>query len=528
MKLIVKLIFLLIINSQFIWGQFSVHWTKCYGGYSVDDGYCAAQTSDGNIVIGGASTSSNGDLISNNGLRDFWIFKTNATNSIVWQKNYGGSNDDIARDIQETSDGGLIVVGYTKSNDYDIAINRGLFDYWLVKLDGLGNIQWQKSFGGSGSDYGMSIKQTLDGGFVLLGHSDSNDFDVTNNQGQTDIWLIKLNSLGELSWQKNYGGSGTDIAGTIVQTSDAGFFITGSTTSMDGDIVGNHSLAGKFDYLAIKTSSLGVIEWTKCYGGSDDDKGNCGIQIEDNSYVLVGSSKSINGDITNNKGEEDFWVVKIDINGSLKWAKNYGGSYSDVANSIIHFPNNGFIISGSTVSNDKDVSHNRGGVGSSDYWILRIHDEGSFGFAECKGGSGMEYANEIIKTGDGGILVVGSTNSGFTNIDVINYHNSPELWVVKTYEVVGLQETELTDGFVIYPIPSDQSIVLRFEDEERISKDEVEIQISDSQGLTLFKVQSMIENKKVDMEIGHLVNGIYFLKVKRKNSVSLRKLIVNH
>ena len=190
--------------------------------------------------------------------------------SIVWQKCLGGSSTDYALSIRQTTDGGSIVAGSSFSNDGDVSGNHGYDDYWVVKLNSVGEIVWQKSLGGSYHDYAYSIRQTTDGGFIIAGWSESNDGDVSGHHGSTDYydyWVVKLNSAGEIEWQKCLGGSDGDVAWSIHQTSDGGFIVAGHSNSNDGDVSGWHEgyddIGGNPlpDYWVVKLSPEdGIIE----------------------------------------------------------------------------------------------------------------------------------------------------------------------------------------------------------------------------------------------------------------------------
>ncbi|MDR2458041.1 MAG: hypothetical protein LBD41_06140, partial [Clostridiales Family XIII bacterium] len=192
----------------------------------------------------------------------------NSAPNIEWQKSLGGSQYDSAFFIQQTSDGGFIIAGTGTSNDCDVTGNHGDDEYWIVKLDSLGTIQWQKSLNGSFGNYANSIQLTSDGGYIIAVYSNSNDGDVTGNHGSYDYSIVKLNSLGTIQWQKSLGGSNHDSANSIQQTSDGGFIIAGQSESNDGDVTGNH---GSQDYWIVKLDSLGTIQWQKSLGGSEYD-----------------------------------------------------------------------------------------------------------------------------------------------------------------------------------------------------------------------------------------------------------------
>jgi len=313
---------------------------------------------------------------------DYWVVKLDPAGNIIWQKCFGGSSSDWASSIQQTADGGYIVAGKTRSNDGDVSGNHGSGDYWVVKLNSVGEIQWQKCLGGSDNDVAYSIHQTSDGGFIVAGKSYSNDGDVSGNHGSGDCWIVKLDSAGEILWQKCLGGSDWDVAHSIQQTTDGGFIVAGYSHSANGDVSGNH---GSADYWIVKLDSAGNIIWQKCLGGSDWDVAYSIQQTTDGGFIVVGVSNSNDGDITGHHPGgyydsdstwyeyPDYWVVKLDSAGNIIWQKSLGGSDEDYDPSIQQTADGGFIIAGESCSNDGDVSGNHG---SADCWIVKLSPEG--------------------------------------------------------------------------------------------------------------------------------------------------------
>src|SRR6266542_835053 len=212
--------------------------------------------------------------------------------------------------IQQTVDGGYIVAGYSYNyNDNREDSNCPFeYNYLVVKLNSRGIIQWQKCLGGSNEDYAYSVQQTADGGYIVAGYSSSNDGDVTNNHGSVDYWVVKLDSLGTIQWQKCLGGSRDEEGYSIQQTADGGYIVAGSTGSKDGDVTNNH---GKTDYWIVKLDSTGIIQWQKCLGGTHDDEALSIQQTADGGYIVAGSTGSNDGDVTNNPNFADNWVVKL-------------------------------------------------------------------------------------------------------------------------------------------------------------------------------------------------------------------------
>ena len=235
-----------------------IEWQKSLGGSYFDEARSIQQTSDGGYIVAGNSYSNDGDVSGNHGEWDYWIVKLNDTGNIQWQKCLGGSEFDIAYAIQQTSDGGYIVAGMTESNDGDVSGNHGYDDYWVVKLDDTGNIQWQKSLGGSESEWAYSIQQTTDGGYIVAGWSYSNNGDVSENHGDDDYWVLKLDNTGNIQWQKSLGGSSVEWAHSTQQTSDGGYIVAGWSKSNDGDASGNH---GETDVWVVKLAGSGVTTY---------------------------------------------------------------------------------------------------------------------------------------------------------------------------------------------------------------------------------------------------------------------------
>jgi len=401
-----------------------ITWQKCLGGSGLDDGLSIQQTSDGGYIVSGYTGSIDGDVSGNHGDLDFWVVKLSSTGNLQWQKCLGGSSLDDARSIQQTSDGGYVVAGYAHSNDGDVSGNHGnAVDFWVVKLSSTGSLQWQKCLGGSGWDFAHSIRQTSDGGYIVLGSTGSNDGDVSGNHGNYDLWVVKLSSTGNLQWQKCLGGSGQEEGLSIQQTSDGGYVVAGCAHSNDGDVSGNH---GNFDFWVLKLTNTGSLQWQKCLGGSGDDGVGSIQQTSDGGYIVAGYTNSNDGDVSGNHANFDFWVVKLSSTGNLQWQKCLGGSGDDGVGSIQQTSDGGYIVAGVTWSNDGDVSGNHGVL---DFWVVKLSSMGSLQWQKCLGGSSLDEAHSIQQTDDGGYIVLGSTGSN--DGDVSGNHGDSDFWVVK-------------------------------------------------------------------------------------------------
>ncbi len=410
------------------------------GGSDDDAAHYIQQTSDGGYIISGRSWSSaNGDVSgTNHGLTDYWIVKLDAYGTIVWNKLLGGSGFETKANthIQQTTDGGYIISGTSSSSaNGDVSgTNHGSEDYWIVKLDPLGNIVWNKLLGGSNLDITSNIQQTLDGGYIISGSSYSSangDVSGTNHGNLEDAWIVKLDAFGTIVWNKLLGGSGDDGALYIQQTSDGGYIISGfSASSANGDVSGtNH---GYYDCWIVKLDALGNIVWNKLLGGSGSDYTSHIQQTSDGGYIISGySTSSANGDVSGtNHGSYDYWMVKLDALGNIVWNKLLGGSGTETARNIQQTSDGGYIISGySTSSANGDVSGTT--HGNSDYWIVKLDTYGNIVWNKLLGGSGSDYASHIQQTSDGGYIISGySTSSANGDVSGTN-HGSNDYWIVK-------------------------------------------------------------------------------------------------
>ena len=257
--------------------QPTIQWQTTFGGTSHDIAFSATQTQDGGFIVAGSALSSS--LFDHHGGDDFWVIKLSADGTPKWKKLLGGTGNEVARCIRQDSDGGYFIAGYTESNNYDVSGNHGgFYDGWFVKLDPIGNIQWQKALGSSGWDDIISAIQTPDHGYILTGRSQNADGDVSFNHGFTDLWVVKLSQLGAIEWEKSYGGGLEDSGHSIKLTADGGYIVVGQAYSTDGDVTGQH---GNGDFWAIKLSSTGVLEWQKAMGGGGEDIASDVVQTAD-------------------------------------------------------------------------------------------------------------------------------------------------------------------------------------------------------------------------------------------------------
>lgn len=350
---------------------------------------------------------------------------------LQWQKSFGGTAEDAGSSVKPTSDGGFIMCGKTLSNNGDVTFihTTTAYDVWVVKTDSLGNIQWQKSYGGSLDDRGFDIIQTLDGGFAFTGETLSSDGDVSgfHTGSQTDAWVVKLNSTGTIQWQKCLGGNQTERANSLYQISTGELMVGGTAGSTDGDVTGQH---GNGDFWLVKLSTTGSIVWQKTYGGSEGESISAMIPANDGGYILTGRTWSNNGDVTMNHGGHDFWIVKVDASGTLVWQRTYGGTADEALEPSISSTNtlDGYIFCGPTYSVNGDVTGNHG---NTDVWVLRINNTGSIVWQKCFGSTGADGGTSVRKTTGGYVVFAKALSNGG---DVTGLQGSWDWWVFKLTE----------------------------------------------------------------------------------------------
>ena len=496
-----KNILLLPINVLFIAiyllpAQPTIQWQKSFGGSEFETAQAVRQTNDGGFITCGYSLSTDGDVTENHGLYDFLVVKFDHSGSTSWEKSFGGSNNDWAYDVQQTPDGGYILAGITLSDDGNVTGFQGYIDAWVIKLNSNGDLQWQKTYGGSGWDELWSIELTNDGGYILAGHSNSSDGDVGGTHDTTlDCWLVKLDSIGNIQWQKTYGGSHEDSGRSIRQTSDGGYIVIGNAKSVDGDVA---EQKGNGDFWVLKLDYSGNIEWQKSLGGTSLDVG-CEIHEISDGYIACGYMGSNNGDVTGYHGYLDGWVIKLSKTGELIWQKALGGTKSDWIYAGTPTPDGGYVAVGTVVSTDGDVTNHNG---QKDIWIVKLNANGELVWEKCLGGSFVEGGESIATTSDGGLVVAGYAYS--TDGDLTENKGIQDIWVVKlSPEIVGVASPFALDSkaLEIFPNPAQQAISMRIPESTVF-----QVCILDMQGREMLR-HSVGKNGELD--ISTLCKGFY-------------------
>lgn len=500
-------------NQSYLRGEESL------GGYGHEIARSIQQTLDGGSIIAGYSNSVSGDVTGNHGGDDCWIVKLTHTGEIQWQKCLGGTNQEEASCARQTNDGGYIIAASCYSQDGDVIGNHGGWDYWVIKLTAAGNIKWQKCLGGTDNEFAQSIRQTTDGGYIVAGYSRSKDGDLTNHHGgerSNDYWVIKLDSTGSIQWQRSLGGRGNDYAYSVVQTVDGDYVVAGTSFSNKENVSGNH---GNGDYWIVKLSARGRIQWQKCFGGSGGEDARCIEQTRDGGFIVAGTSTSNDGDVSGNHGgKADYWVVKSDASGKIQWQKSLGGSYEEYAYSIAQTEEGGYIVAGTSTSNDGDVSGHHGIVGTylMDYWVAKLDSRGTIRWQHSLGGTFIEEAYSIQQIENGAYIVAGYSQS--SDGDVTGHHGGDDYWVVKLSASGNLASPGTADDIKaknistnslhITPNPVQQMLHIEGLD----AKQHYEISIINLTG-TLLQTASVKNASSYDINVSRLPSGTYYVKI---------------
>jgi hypothetical protein len=345
-------------------------WDKPFGGTENDTAISVRQTSDGGFIIAG-STFSYGP-----GGSDAWLIKTDKEGKLLWDRPYGGKSDDSAVSVEQTSDGGFIMVGSTYS------YSAGGCDVWVIKTDAEGNLDWDKPFGGKNNDYGVSVQQTSNKGYIIAGTT------FSWGAGGSDVWLIKTDITGTRIWDRTFGGRNNELAASVQETSDGGFIIGATSFSDD---------TGS-DIWLIKTDFNGNKLLDRSFGGPKNDSVSSVMETSDGGYIIAGTTSSFGA----GGGGSDVWLIKTDNKLNKVWDKTFGGVNDDSAASVAQTLDGGYVIAGTTYSY---------GEGNSDIWLIKADNKGNWMWDQTFGGKNNDTGSSIQETSRNNYILAGTTNS---------------------------------------------------------------------------------------------------------------------
>lgn len=437
------IIFLIV--STFFLSNFShaqeIVWQKTIGGSGNDYLGNIIQTADGGFVIGGTSSSNiSGDKTENNrdtthASNDYWVIKLDSVGNIQWQNTIGGTSDDVTAEIRATTDGGFIIGGSSRSmlSGDKTEDNCKFLDYWVVKLDSLGNIQWQNTLGTLNVEILYSVMESTDGGYLCVGGSNASiSCDKTGWNGANpclnDYWIVHLDSAGNIDWQITMGSYSwiDEVPTSSNLTSDGGYIIGGITNFTH--------LTNAVEYMLIKLDSLGTVQWVQSYDGSHADILYAVKELTDGGYIMGGSSASgVSGVKTSPCfGDFDYWIIRTNAIGGILWQTTLGGIYREDSCDISPTYDNGFICGGTSQS-VMSGSKSENNVGLRDMWIIKLDSLGDIQWQNTIGGSGNDVFSRIIPCNDGkSFICAGYSASNISGDKSENCKGGgSDIWIMK-------------------------------------------------------------------------------------------------
>lgn len=521
---------ILVTNITVLVGQTPViDWQKSYGGSESDIATSIVKLPNGEYVICGFSESDDGDVVNHHGFSggsDFWIYKIDSLGTIIWSNCLGGTLGEEAYSLSNTYDGGFLVVGTTTSNDFDVSglHGGGPFggneDLWVVKTDSVGNLIWQKCFGGTYIDNGSYGEQTSDSGYVIIGSAESNDGDVVGSHGLDEIFILRLDKVGNIIWKKVYGGTGYDDGIVCKQLPDGNFIVAAYTTSNDGNISGNHNSSS--DAWLSKLDTNGNIIWSRCYGGSGLDGIKRILVKNDDSFILCGSTTSNDGDVSGQHGLEDIWVAALSFVGDISWQACYGGSGYDRCNDAILTNDGGIALVGSTTSIDGHVLNHRPSTnGFNDFFVMKTDSVGNLLWSSCFGGSGNDFAYSLVSHSDMSYLIGGSTTS--SDYDVTFNHGFGDSWIVKIEEIPNEIHSIHLSKTTFDCVIRDNNLVL---DISNLPVERITVAVFDISGRLSksFLLTGFLGDNHFELPF-HSAQGMYFVRIEVLNSYLSKKVV---
>lgn len=499
----------------------SIVWQKTLGGPGNDIIEDISPTLDGNYILL-ALASQNGEDVSCDihGIHDIWIVKVDPEGNIIWQQCFGGSKEEGNPNskIIPTSDGGYYFITETWSNDFDVTGHLSKSDIWTVKLDSLGAMVWSRCYGGSQFDVPRKIYELPNNKFLILGRSTSDDFDVPDNidTANFDAWVFVINSTGGIVLDKVYGGTGDDEFYQVQSSPDGNLVLFGQTSSHDGDLAGLNVHAT--DAWVLKINPFGDILFSKVYGQAEDEYFLDAISTPDSGFVAFGESgdPGIPMDKGSYHGDHDYWTMKIDRFGIIQWQGMYGGSGLEQLTRVMLAPDSSsYYLVGTTTSQDGDVTGND--FNGRDWWFVNLDLDGNLLWETALGGSLPDYCYSIA----GPAIAVGGTYS--PDGDVIDLDGEADGWIMQLdYASLTHPVAPKEQAMNIYPNPAGDVIYVEMKGMENINM----LEIKNVFGQVIYS--SGISGNKIELPVRGFISGTYLLTVSGNDITSKKMMIVSH
>jgi len=374
-----------------------ITWQQCLGTDESDYPYCVSKAKNGVLI--GIGIGKDGSSISNyHGSGDAWLVNLDTVGIVIWEKCYGGSGSDSFDKIINLPNNENYLLGGTNSSDGDVQTwNHDSYDIWVVKIDSNRNIVWERCIGGPDGDLFYDATATPDGGVLVLGKIKDPGGDISQHYGGTDAWLCRLDASGNILWEQTYGGPGDERLMKVIPTSRDTYMMVGDFYTSEGLIdCQKDSSAIEKDVWVVEIDTLGNLLQQYCYGGSYWDAGRDIIENEQ-GYLFLAMTNSNDGDVSGLHGynnipnDTDNWVVQIDIFGNIIWQNCLGGIDAEYPKKLYSTNDGGYMLFSLSESNDGDVSGNHNDYGSPDIWVAKLDSLGQLQWQQCIGGYSYEW-----------------------------------------------------------------------------------------------------------------------------------------
>ena len=542
MKKYILLLWLFISFTSLQAQEFEVVFQQCYGGSDADVPFAIQQQPNGGFVVFAATSSNNGDVSFHHGFTDYWLFETNASGQIVWEKTYGGSGEDVPSGMLQTTDGGFLLFGNTYSYNGDVECNHHPLgvtsDFWVIKTNSIGEITWKRCYGGTHQEWSRQIIfDHEEGSYMLVGTTGSVDGDISHNNGTYDVWVVKIDRDGNIVWENAYGGYSHDSGNAINLTSDGGY-IVGATISYNGGNPVNGDLncreglpSESATAWLLKLNSIGEIEWQQCYGGTLAEGIVDVMQTPEGGFIFVAFTTSGNGEPNcyygqpEPQGAWDAWVVKVSKDGSIEWQRCLGGTDWDTPEFIRLLDDGTYLVGGMSKSNNFDLVCNPATNTWSNTAVLhRLSAEGDLLWTKCLGSvvDNYLYCLEII-TPDHYLLGASTKVNG---IDVnCTLKGNHDVWIVEirdtTVSINEQKPTNIQPKLIIFPNPATNEVWLQLP--ANMQQAIMQVELISPTGRLIYTSKAEGEFHKIEFK--HLPPGLYLIRLWDGESWLVEKVV---
>ncbi|WP_207436035.1 T9SS type A sorting domain-containing protein [Sabulibacter ruber] len=513
-------------------------WDRRFGGSGGDRLEYMVNAHGGGYLLGGTSNSQIGgdrtEYHGSWGYEDFWLVKIGEDGSKDWDRSYGSLGTDMLRSIVKTPDGGYLLAGHSDGSVSGVKTSprKGLWHYWVLKIDKAGKVQWDRTYGGNGSDYLAAVVPTPDGGFLLGGSSTSSvGLDKSEaTRGYMDYWVVKVDARGEKQWDRTFGGDDSEFLTSLVASPQGGFLLGGySNSKASGHKTANSS---DEDFWVVQVDANGNKAWDRTIVQEGDNQLGSAVLTSDGNYLLGGNTYA--RETPNTTALEDFYLVKLNPGGHTLWSRRYGGHGSDRITRIIPTSDGGYLVGGESSSDGtRDKTEASRNTGTYDYWVVKLGADAGKQWDKTLGGHEHELLTSLLETPGGDFLVGGYSLSGLGWDRTQDGRGMDDYWVVRISSqaktVTGTEEEagKLASPLVLSPNPTQGDFYVRYGDARSVAG-RVDLVLYDGSGRVVLNraangpelLQGVLLNS------ASLPKGMYFLRILGLDLPLTRKVLI--